>query len=102
MSFKYQKDDDAFLNVKVSWGAKSNQVMGLEEDYLKIRIQARPIKGLANQELIDFLSETFNIPKSKIYIKFGLTSKNKTVVFLDTPLQKIDEYFDGKTTNHHL
>lgn len=102
MSFKYQKNNDVVLNIKVSWGAKNNQIMGIEDNCLKIRINARPEKGLANKQIIDFLSEIFKIPKSKITIKHGLTSKKKEIVLSDVSLQKIDEYFNGKTTSHPL
>lgn len=102
MSFKYQKNNDVILQIKVSTGAKTNQIMGVEDDCLKIRVNARPEKGLANQLIINFLSKTFRIAKSHITIDQGLTSKKKVIILRDTSLKKIDEYFDGKTTSHTL
>jgi uncharacterized protein (TIGR00251 family) len=48
---------------------------------LKIRLKAPPVDGEANAELIRFLSKHFKIPKSRISIIRGETSKKKLVRF---------------------
>jgi len=46
---------------------------------LKVWLSARAHDGEANDALIEFLSENFNVAKSRIKIVKGLKSKNKLI-----------------------
>ncbi len=65
------------LYVKITPNAKSNSIVGFQEEVLKIKIQAIPDKGKANSELINFLSKELSIPKKHITILSGHTSRLK-------------------------
>lgn len=65
--------------VKVIPNAPKNLWVGKEGDVLKIKIKAQPQEGKANEMLIEFLAETFKIPKKKIRILSGETSRLKKV-----------------------
>lgn len=65
------------LMVKVTPNAPQNRIDGFVDGVLKVKIQAPPDKGRANEELIDFLAETFGIPKSRIEILSGHSSRLK-------------------------
>ena len=67
------------LMVKVIPNAHKNEVVGYQEGVLKVRIQAPPDKGMANDALIELLSEKFSVPKSKITILSGHSSRLKKV-----------------------
>jgi len=73
------KDDKLYLYVKAQPNSSKNKISGIYGDSLKINIKAPAVEGAANKELIKFISKTFKIPKSEIYIK-GETSKRKTLV----------------------
>ncbi len=74
------EDNDGYiLKIIVKTGAKNPGIESIENDILKIRLKSLPKDGLANKELIEKLSEILKIPKSKIEIIKGLTSKIKTV-----------------------
>jgi len=60
--------------------ASASAVAGRYGDALKIRIAALPADGAANDELIRFLAERLQIPRSAITITVGLSSRRKTVV----------------------
>ncbi|MBI1300851.1 MAG: DUF167 domain-containing protein [Alphaproteobacteria bacterium] len=73
------------ITVKLTPGAKRNEVIGWEEDLfgertLKIQVTAIPEKGKANKAMIDLLSKEWKIPKSAITIKRGETSRTKVLV----------------------
>lgn len=53
--------------------------MGVVGDALKIAITAQPARGEANQALIEFLADFFNIPRSSVTIASGKTSRLKVV-----------------------
>lgn len=67
------------LSVQVVPNAKKSEVAGLLDDALKIRLQAQPIEGQANEALIRYLSDLLEIPKSAVVITRGHTGKRKTV-----------------------
>jgi hypothetical protein len=51
----------------------------MDDGTLKIRLKAVPEKGLANKELIRFLSDELGIPKSRFDILSGATDTVKLV-----------------------
>jgi len=68
------------LSVKVKPKSHKDEVEGVENDYLKVRIRAAPEKGNANDSLIETLSLFFGIPKSHIEIASGATSRIKKIL----------------------
>lgn len=69
------------ITVKVIPKSSKSEVIGWENDQLKVRLKAVPEKGEANEELIRVLAEYFDIPKSQITIIRGHKSRIKTVQF---------------------
>ena len=67
------------ISVRVQPGARKNEVLGFQEDVLRIKIAAPPVEGKADRELIVFLSEVLGIRKSDITIEKGETAKRKLV-----------------------
>ena len=78
-----QKADEAVIfKVKVQSGASKNEIVGVQEDALKIRINAAPVKGKANKALIGFLAKELGMKKSEVEIVSGHTSKIKKIKVL--------------------
>ena len=69
----------ATFRVRVQPGATKNEIVGVQEDALKIRINAPPVKEKANKVLIDFLAEKLEVKKSEVEIISGHTSKIKKI-----------------------
>jgi len=67
------------FRVRVQPGAAKNEIMGVQEDVLKVRISAPPVKGKANRALVDFLAEKLGVKKSEVEIISGHTSKIKKI-----------------------
>lgn len=71
------------LALKVTPGAKRNEVLGWEDDYpqvgrvLKLKIAAPPVEGKANKEIILFLAKTLGIPKSAVELVHGTSGRIK-------------------------
>ena len=65
------------LVVKVNPNASKNSIEGWQGDVLRIRLQATPEKGKANEALIAFLSQVLGIQKSSIEILSGHASRIK-------------------------
>jgi uncharacterized protein (TIGR00251 family) len=67
------------LNLKVTPNARANEVTGIRDGIIQVKINASPIEGKANSELVKYLAGLLEIPKSNISILRGHTSRNKTI-----------------------
>lgn len=75
------------IRVKIVPNSSKNEIV-IEEAFIKIKVTAQPIENKANKALIDFLSKQFKLPKSKIQIVKGETSKEKTIFLYVTDENK--------------
>ena len=69
--------DGCTLAVRVHPGARKNSVTGVHADALKIALTAPPVDGKANEALIAFLADTLRLPRARIVLVSGLTSRAK-------------------------
>jgi uncharacterized protein len=67
------------LNIQVMPNARKSEVVGVFDGQLKIRLQAQPIDGKANDALIRYLSDALHVPKSAVRITHGHTGKRKMI-----------------------
>jgi len=71
------------IKVKVSPCSSESHIIESLEGDLKVKIKSAPIKGKANQELIELLAKYYKVSKNQIEIIKGQTSKNKIIEILD-------------------
>ncbi|MDJ0556150.1 MAG: DUF167 domain-containing protein [Microcoleaceae cyanobacterium MO_207.B10] len=69
----------AIFQVKVKPNSQKQSVEVEPDGSFKICLKSPPVDGKANQELIKLLAKKFNVKKSEITIKSGLSSKNKLI-----------------------
>lgn len=67
------------LELHVQPGAKRTEAAGVHGDRVKIRLAAPPVDGAANDELVRFLADAFGVPKRRVTIVSGATSRQKRV-----------------------
>lgn len=80
MSQHYQwTDGDLLLVSHLQPKASKSEFCGLHGDALKVRIQAPPVEGKANSELIKFLAKQFGVSKSAVSIISGELNRHKRV-----------------------
>jgi uncharacterized protein len=74
----------AAITVRVIPRSPRNEIVEvLEDGTIKVRLKAPPIEGKANLELIRFMSDTLDIPQSRIEILAGTKGKVKILTILD-------------------
>ncbi len=73
------KEERARITVQVQPNARENRVVRFEGGVWHVRIAAPPVKGKANRELIEFLSDILGVSKSGITIEKGMTSRRKVI-----------------------
>ena len=77
------------LALKVTPGAKKNEILGWEDDYpqvgrvLKVKIAAPPVEGKANKEIVLFLAKALKVTKSSIEVVHGTGGRIKLVEIPD-------------------
>lgn len=67
------------FSVKVQPRARKNAITGTVGDALKLSLTAPPVEGKANQAVINFLADFFDIPRSSVTIASGKTNRLKMV-----------------------
>ena len=66
------------LLLHVQPGARSTVCGGLHGGRLKLRVGAPAIDNRANDAVVKWLGEEFNLPASRVIIRRGRHSRNKT------------------------
>lgn len=85
MTFPLIKDNKLFLSVYLQPNAAKDEIVGLFNGALKIRIKAAPIEGKANACLIQFLAKLLGVPKSHISLLKGETQRYKQLCITPIP-----------------
>ncbi len=78
------------LAVQITPNARKTEVIGELGEVLKLRLQAQPIEGRANEALISYLAEALGVPRSAVTITHGLTSKKKLIRVVSATLSPDD------------
>ena len=71
--------DGCQLTIKATPRASRTAVAGADAAWLRIRLQAPPVDGRANEALIDFLADTLDLPRRAITVVSGETGRLKKV-----------------------
>ena len=69
----------ARVDVHVQPRASRSEIVGLHGAALKVRLQAPPIEGAANEALVSLLPERLGVPRRAVRVIAGATSRTKTV-----------------------
>jgi uncharacterized protein (TIGR00251 family) len=67
------------LRIHVQPRASRSEVVGRHGDAIKIRLAAPPVDGAANEALIRFLAAALAIPRSRLALVSGASSRAKVV-----------------------
>jgi uncharacterized protein (TIGR00251 family) len=69
----------ATVSVRVVPRSAKEGVAGLEGGVVRIRLNAPPVEGQANEALVRFLARTVGVPKSRITLVTGERGRSKIV-----------------------
>ena len=70
---------DALLELWVQPRASRDEVVGLQDGAVKVRITAPPVEGEANDALLRFLAKRLGVPRSAVTVVRGETGRRKAV-----------------------
>jgi uncharacterized protein (TIGR00251 family) len=85
------REERIILKVKAFPKAGRNQIVGVRNGELVIRVQAPASKGEANRELVRYLAKTLSISRSEIELVSGATSRHKVIDLPRTAMSALEE-----------
>ena len=71
--------DGVYITVRVVPRAGRSGLAGTRGDALLVRLNAAPVEGAANAELIEVIANAIGVPKRSVSITIGEKSRRKTV-----------------------
>ncbi len=74
---------DLVLRVRVQPGSRSDDILGVSGETLRVRLRAPATNGKANQALLAMLATAFSVPTRNVTIRQGHGSRIKTVVVVN-------------------
>jgi len=69
----------AILSVRVVPRSSREGIAGYAEGVVRIRLNAPPVEGRANDALIRFLAKALGVPRSRVALVSGEAGRNKIV-----------------------
>jgi hypothetical protein len=67
------------VSVHVQPRATRSEIVGLHGAALKVRLQAPPVDGAANEALVALLAERLGVARRSVRVVAGLSSRAKTI-----------------------
>jgi len=83
------------FQVRVIPGASKNEVAGIQDGALKVRLTAPPVEGKANRACVEFLSGLLGLRRSALAITSGEKSRKKTVSVTGLARGELEERLKG-------
>lgn len=69
--------------------ASRNELAGVQEGRLKIKVTSPPIEGKANEKLCEFLADLMGIGKKRVQVIAGHTARVKRVRIDDASVDEV-------------
>ena len=67
------------FRVRLQPRVSRNEIVGLIDGALRVRLHAPPVDGAANEALVAFLADRLSVPRRGVRILTGTTSRMKTI-----------------------
>ncbi len=87
----------ATFAVKVHPRARKNAITGTVGDAVKLALTAPPVDGKANQAVIEFFANFFDIPRSSVTIASGETNRLKVVRISGISAEAVRQHLAAST-----
>lgn len=79
------------LALQVQPRSSRNQLVGIQENLLKLKLTSPPVDGAANKCCCEFLAKFFGVAKGRVELVAGERSRQKRVLLRDYSLQQAED-----------
>lgn len=69
--------DSVRLSVRVQPRASRDEIVGVRDGVLRVRLRAPPVDGAANDALVAFIAQELGVPRRRVRIVSGFGSRRK-------------------------
>lgn len=73
------QNEQLYIDLLVQSEASHDEIIGIHNNRLKIRIATSPVAGKANEHLIKFMANYFGVPQNRVHITKGHQSRMKQI-----------------------
>ena len=88
-------DGTLLLRLQVQPRASRNELAGIHDDKVKLRLTTPPVEGQANKAVIAFLAKQLHLPKSGVSIKSGQQSREKQILITGCSEKQVRDLVAG-------
>jgi uncharacterized protein len=78
-----REQDFLFLEVQIQTRAGKDEIAGIRNGRLLLRIKSPPVDGKANLRVLEFLAEKLHVPRSRLRIAQGEHHRYKVIEVSD-------------------
>ena len=89
MSWMQTTSKGIILNIRVVPRAAKTEAASMMGDELRIRLNAPPVDGKANKALLEFLSDSLDLPRRQIELVAGEHDRRKRILITGCPAEMI-------------
>ena len=86
--FYHWQGNDLILSVRLQPKASRNEIAGVQDNQLKVRLTAPPVDGKANSALCKFIAKRFAVANSQVTLLSGAQHRQKRLL-IHSPKQLI-------------
>jgi hypothetical protein len=92
---------DVSIAIELQPSSSSTEILGINEwrQRLQVKVTSPALKGAANQDLIDLMSDFFGLSNSSVKLDSGAKDRRKRILLSDTSLEivveKLEHYLDN-------
>ena len=86
------------VSVHVQPRASKSEIVGLHGAALKVRLQAPPVEGAANEALVALFADRLGLPRRSVRVVAGATSRGKVVEIEGTTEAAVRGLARGRTS----
>ena len=90
-SFVKELENGVMISVRLQPGAARSELVGVQGDVLKLRVTAPAVEGRANEAARALLAELLGVPRSRVALTRGASSRSKHFLIRGATLQAVCE-----------
>ncbi|HAA03808.1 MAG TPA: YggU family protein [Syntrophobacteraceae bacterium] len=84
-----ERAEGVVVRVRVQPRSSRNELAGVQQGALKLRLTAPPVEGAANEECLRFLAKLLEVPQTRLRMIKGHKSRQKVVLIADANIESI-------------
>ncbi len=84
-----RENDTVIVNIYVQPGAKRTEIVGFYGDTPKIRLASLPLGGRANDALLNFVAQLFDVSRCQVALIRGGKSRHKKISITGSKIEPL-------------